>query len=147
MCPFFLSKELCKDADIIFMPYNYLLDPNARKALVDQVKWEDAIIIFDEAHNVESVCSDASSFDITAKHLADAMVEARRIRESCLEQLERGVGGPNEGGYGVGDPLGGNVALNSNGGAAMTPLTFRQLSNDLEVMIKPVMSPGTCHVT
>lgn len=36
------------------------------------------MLIFDEAHNVEGVCSDASSFDITAKNLADAMQEARR---------------------------------------------------------------------
>lgn len=37
------------------------------------------MLIFDEAHNVEGVCSDASSFDITAKNLADAMQEARRF--------------------------------------------------------------------
>ena len=27
VCPYFTSKELKKDADIIFMPYNYLIDP------------------------------------------------------------------------------------------------------------------------
>lgn len=32
-CPYFMAKELKQDADIIFMPYNYLLDPIAQKAL------------------------------------------------------------------------------------------------------------------
>jgi len=27
VCPYYTSKELKKDADIIFMPYNYLIDP------------------------------------------------------------------------------------------------------------------------
>ncbi len=30
-CPYFMTKELRKGADIIFMPYNYLLDPKVRK--------------------------------------------------------------------------------------------------------------------
>lgn len=30
-CPYFMTKELKKTADIIFMPYNYLLDPKVRK--------------------------------------------------------------------------------------------------------------------
>jgi regulator of telomere elongation helicase 1 len=30
-CPFFMSREVVKkDADVIFMPYNYLLDPKLR---------------------------------------------------------------------------------------------------------------------
>jgi len=29
-CPFFMSREMVKDADIVFMPYNYLLDPKLR---------------------------------------------------------------------------------------------------------------------
>lgn len=31
-CPFFMSKELVETADIIFMPYNYLLDPKLRSS-------------------------------------------------------------------------------------------------------------------
>jgi len=27
VCPYYTSKELKKEADIIFMPYNYLIDP------------------------------------------------------------------------------------------------------------------------
>ncbi len=30
-CPYFLAKELKQNADIIFMPYNYLLDPKNTK--------------------------------------------------------------------------------------------------------------------
>lgn len=30
-CPYFMTKEIRKAADIIFMPYNYLLDPKVRK--------------------------------------------------------------------------------------------------------------------
>jgi hypothetical protein len=33
-----MQKELSKDADIIFMPYNYLLDAQSRKTLVDSVR-------------------------------------------------------------------------------------------------------------
>jgi len=31
-CPFFMSRELVKNADIVFMPYNYLLDPKIRSS-------------------------------------------------------------------------------------------------------------------
>lgn len=32
-CPYFMAKELKQHADIIFLPYNYLLDPISRKSL------------------------------------------------------------------------------------------------------------------
>ncbi|GAX78033.1 hypothetical protein CEUSTIGMA_g5475.t1 [Chlamydomonas eustigma] len=121
VCPFYMSKDMSKEADIIFMPYNYLLDPNTRKALVDQVKWENAVIVFDEAHNVESVCSDASSFDITSKNLADAMQELKRCKEACLEQLERGT----------------SLAMDAGGAAgAVMPVNYRQLASDLDLFQK-----------
>lgn len=50
-CPFYLSREMAATANIIFMPYNYLVDPKIRGGL--QTKWENAVLIFDEAHNIE----------------------------------------------------------------------------------------------
>lgn len=38
-------------ADIVFMPYNYLLDAKTRTGL--GIAWQSAVLIFDEAHNVE----------------------------------------------------------------------------------------------
>lgn len=35
-------------------------------------------ILCSEAHNVEGVCSDSSSFDITAKSITESMAEAKK---------------------------------------------------------------------
>ncbi len=64
VCPYYLSKELQQTADIIFMPYNYLVDPEIRRNLT--LSLQDAVLIFDEAHNLESICADAASFDFTS---------------------------------------------------------------------------------
>ena len=52
-CPFYLSREMAATANIVFLPYNYLVDPKIRGGL--QTQWENAVLIFDEAHNIE-VC-------------------------------------------------------------------------------------------
>jgi regulator of telomere elongation helicase 1 len=49
-CPYYLGRELQKTADIIFMPYNYLIDSNTRSSL--NIDLEDSVILFDEAHNL-----------------------------------------------------------------------------------------------
>ena len=51
-CPYLLSKEMASTADIVFMPYNYLIDAKNRMGL-GKICWENAILIFDEAHNLE----------------------------------------------------------------------------------------------
>ena len=51
-----LSWSTCaaEHAELIFCPYNYLLDPVIRRAV--QVDVEDAVLILDEAHNIEDIC-------------------------------------------------------------------------------------------
>lgn len=67
-CPFFLSKELIESADILFMPYNYLLDPKIRKA--NNLEISNSIIILDEAHNVEKMCEESASMQIKSSDIA-----------------------------------------------------------------------------
>jgi Rad3-related DNA helicase len=39
--------------DLVLMPYNYIVDEQSRKAF--SLDWKRAIVIFDEAHNIEQV--------------------------------------------------------------------------------------------
>jgi len=58
-CPYYISQVLSKDADIIFAPYNYVLDPGIREAL--GIELDNSVVILDEAHNVESTLREAGS--------------------------------------------------------------------------------------
>ena len=49
-CPYYASKDRAAAADLIFMPYNYLIDEKIRENY--EINYENSVIIFDEAHNV-----------------------------------------------------------------------------------------------
>lgn len=74
-CPYYMTRGLHETCEIAFMPYNYLLDARNRKGIVLD---ENTILIMDEAHNVETVCCDASSFDLTANDLRRAIGDTDR---------------------------------------------------------------------
>ncbi|CAJ1955200.1 unnamed protein product [Sphenostylis stenocarpa] len=78
-CPYYLSKELHKVVDIVFAPYNYLIDRGYRNSL--QLSWSNSILIFDEAHNLESICAEAASFDLPSWLITACIKEA----ESCID--------------------------------------------------------------
>eukprot|EP00842_Homolaphlyctis_polyrhiza_P002065 jgi/Hompol1/285/HPOL_000400-RA len=54
-CPYFISKDMLPRADLIFLPYNYLIDATARSSL--RIDLNNAILIFDEGHNVSPLDS------------------------------------------------------------------------------------------
>ena len=58
-CPYYLSRALAKHAEIVFTPYNYLLDPDIRSAM--GIDLTDSIVVLDEAHNVEDTLRGAGS--------------------------------------------------------------------------------------
>lgn len=80
MCPYYASKELVDDADIIFMPYNYLLDPSARKA--NKIDLSNAICILDEAHNIEKICEESASVQIKSSDVAMAIEDTTHIMKT-----------------------------------------------------------------
>ena len=55
-----MAREMKEVADVVFMPYNYILDPKLRK--MNGVDIQNSIVILDEGHNVENTCEEAASF-------------------------------------------------------------------------------------
>jgi Fanconi anemia group J protein len=86
MCPYFMSRNLLSDADIVFCPYNYLIDPKIREQM--SIDLEEQIVLLDEAHNIEDFSRDAASFTLTLEQLQttseelDKMVKANMLPKS-----------------------------------------------------------------
>ena len=76
-CPWFLGRAaaLAESCDVLFIPYNYLMDRHIRESL--DVDWANDVLIVDEAHNLPDVCSNAVSFELS-----------RRVRDGCIRELD-----------------------------------------------------------
>ena len=66
-----------KKSDIVFMPYNYIFEGEIRKAL--DIDLKNAIIVIDEAHNVQSVCENASSCSLSEKTIDEMIVDLKDV--------------------------------------------------------------------
>lgn len=77
-CPWYLSRTAVTsgEVEILFIPYNYLVDRATRDSL--DIDWSNDIIIVDEAHNLENICADAVSFDLTPA-----------LRTGCRQELAK----------------------------------------------------------
>lgn len=49
-CSYYMAREQMEKADLIFIPYNYLIDPQTRNN--QNLSVAKAILILDEAHNL-----------------------------------------------------------------------------------------------
>ena len=78
VCPFYYTRSLVEDAELILVPYNYLFDKDARTSTLADVPWKNAVVIFDEAHNLESFASESASFDLTTLDIAGCIAEIQR---------------------------------------------------------------------
>ncbi|KAL4512135.1 hypothetical protein ABPG72_005137 [Tetrahymena utriculariae] len=70
-CPFYFNRYIAKQANIVFMNYNYLLNPDILKYvsanIIDRQKKQ--IIIFDEAHNIEQQAESQFQTKLKLKNL------------------------------------------------------------------------------
>ena len=84
-CPYFASRDMLGSAHIVFAPYNYLLDPVIRHAM--DINLKDAVVIIDEAHNVEDVSREAASFVLTEEDIINTIENLERlISRKALEE-------------------------------------------------------------
>jgi Fanconi anemia group J protein len=78
-CPYFTAKDIAQRAEVVFCPYNFLIDKLTRES--SGIKLKNNIVIFDEAHNLEDQCREVASFTLTAS-LINAIVATMEVCQS-----------------------------------------------------------------
>lgn len=71
-CPYYLSQALAAKADLVFAPYNYILDPAIRKAM--GINLANSVVILDEAHNIEDILRESGSGKFTEIELCEMII-------------------------------------------------------------------------
>lgn len=69
-------------AEIVVYSYHYLLDPKIAEVVSKEMNRE-AVVVFDEAHNIDNVCIDSLSVKVTRRTIDRSTM--------ALQQLEKTV--------------------------------------------------------
>jgi len=84
-CPYFFARWAIQKANIVIYSYHYLLDPKIAD-IVSKDMPRNAVVVFDEAHNIDNICIDSMSVRITRK-LIDRCMTSVQTLESELNRL------------------------------------------------------------
>ncbi|KAK6462861.1 putative transcription initiation factor TFIIH subunit [Scheffersomyces coipomensis] len=83
-CPYFTVRRMIPFCNIIIYSYHYLLDPKIAERVSKELS-KESIIIFDEAHNIDNVCIESLSLDLTDDTLKRATRGANKLADAVDE--------------------------------------------------------------
>lgn len=89
-CPYFAARSSAKQAELVTLPYNLLLQKDARTAL--GISLEGCVILIDEAHNLIDTILSTHSVSIDSKQVAQA---SKQI-DTYLDRFALRLKGSNE---------------------------------------------------
>ncbi|ORM40620.1 TFIIH basal transcription factor complex helicase repD subunit [Babesia sp. Xinjiang] len=112
ICPYFASRRALDMANVVVLNYQYLLDPKVSEAAfshlyatlpTDISKNKDEtpsrkrenktklpiVVVFDEAHNIDNVCIEAMSVELSDDTLDEAFCNLANIEEHVRQLRER----------------------------------------------------------
>lgn len=78
----YVQMQFC---NVIIYSYHYLLDPKIAERVSKDLS-KDCIVVFDEAHNIDNVCIESLSTDITEDSLRKATRGAQNL-ETKINQM------------------------------------------------------------
>ncbi|KAI0093662.1 DNA repair helicase [Irpex rosettiformis] len=87
ICPYFLVRRMMPFVDIIIYSFHYLLDPKVAEQVSKELS-KDAIVVFDEAHNIDNVCIESLSIDLTRPMLDSAARSVTRLGDK-IEEIKK----------------------------------------------------------
>ncbi|KAJ6032054.1 hypothetical protein N7540_002786 [Penicillium herquei] len=85
-CPYFSARRMMQWCNVIIYSYHYLLDPKIAERVSRELS-KDCIVVFDEAHNIDNVCIESLSIDISQDSLRKATRGANNL-ERRIEEMK-----------------------------------------------------------
>lgn len=85
ICPYYASRDAASWCDVIALPYQLLLQKEAREAL--GINLANSIVIIDEAHNLLDVISSLYSMSISQVEISSALQGLKRYHGKFAKKL------------------------------------------------------------
>uniref|UniRef100_A0A1Y1MAL3 DNA 5'-3' helicase n=1 Tax=Photinus pyralis TaxID=7054 RepID=A0A1Y1MAL3_PHOPY len=86
-CPYFLARFAITHANIVVYSYHYLLDPKIADVVSKELT-KEAVVIFDEAHNIDNVCIDSMSVKINKRIIEKSTANITLLERTVAEMRE-----------------------------------------------------------
>ncbi|KAI9509380.1 DNA repair helicase [Russula earlei] len=84
-CPYFTIRRSMPFVDVIIYSFHYLLDPKVAEQVSKEMS-KDSIVVFDEAHNIDNVCIESLSIDLTRPMLDAAARSVDKLADKIDER-------------------------------------------------------------
>ncbi|GAA96772.1 uncharacterized protein L969DRAFT_97120 [Mixia osmundae IAM 14324] len=84
ICPYFAVRRMLVHASVVIYSFHYLLDPKVAEQVSKEMS-KDAIVVFDEAHNIDNVCIESLSIDLTRPMLDSAARSVTALTDKIKE--------------------------------------------------------------
>lgn len=85
ICPYYASRETLKWSEVVALPYQLLLQKEARESL--GLNLENSIVIIDEAHNLLDVISSLYSIRVTHSEISSALSGLQVYHQKFAKKL------------------------------------------------------------
>ena len=119
-CPFFFERDKSIHSDLIFLPYNYIFDPSIKKRM--KIQMNNAILIVDEAHNIQEVCNDAVSKEFDSNTIDEILSDLKSLKIFLEENQANGV-------Y-----MDGSMNEKASKNIGSEPISLEQLKNEINIL-------------
>lgn len=89
ICPYKLQSTLISSADVVALNYNYIINEAISWALRRKINYKNSILVVDEAHNLQNVCSNLNSDKITLGTVRQAIKEIQNFRSLKADEVRK----------------------------------------------------------
>ncbi|XP_039260407.1 general transcription and DNA repair factor IIH helicase subunit XPD-like isoform X2 [Styela clava] len=86
-CPYFLARHSIMHANVVVYSYHYLLDPKIAD-LVSKEMSKNSVVVFDEAHNIDNVCIESMSVNISRRTLDRCTGNLNQLQDHLSKMKE-----------------------------------------------------------